>query len=148
MRLLGPIFLLFLGLLASAPAQEAAPERPPVAGQPPTIEREIKGRAGRDIRILVLTNVRPDCTSGPLPTVRLVTPPTNGKITVRRVRLRATNVKQCLSLDVPALVGLYRSAADFEGNDTALVEIRPDGGSPQLRNLTIRITKGEAERTI
>jgi hypothetical protein len=96
----------------------------------------------------VLTNVRPDCTSGPLPTVRLVTPPANGKITVRRVRLRATNVKQCLSLDVPALVGLYRSAADFEGSDTALVEIRTDGGSPQLWNLTIRVTKGEADRTI
>ena len=46
----------------------------------------VKGTAGRDIRVLVLTNVRPDCTSGPLPTVRLVTPPANGKITVRRIR--------------------------------------------------------------
>ena len=99
--------------------------------------------AGRDIRVLVLTNVKPDCTSGPLPTVRLVTPPANGKITVRRIRLNATNVRQCLSLEIPALVALYRSAPEFEGNDTVTVEIRPNEGAPHVHRITINVTKAD-----
>ena len=151
MKLLGPIILLTLGLPMGAFAQESAP-----GGQPPVrvpdqalaLEREIKGQAGRDISILVLTNVRADCTSGPLPTVRLVTPPNSGKIAVRRVKLNATNVRHCLALEVPALVALYRSAADFEGSDTVTVEIRPAEGAPQLRRITINVTKADPGRSI
>ena len=142
MKLPGPIFLLFLALLTGAPAQELVPSQSQAPAQPPTVEREIKGRAGRDIRVLVVTNVLPDCTSGPLPTVRLVTPPAHGKITVRRVRLKATNIRNCLAIEVPALIAFYRSAPDFEGSDTAILEIRPVGGAPQLRRLTIGVTKG------
>jgi hypothetical protein len=150
MKLLGAMVLLTLGLLTGAFAQDAAQgSRAPAPNPAQTpVEREVKGQAGRDIRILVLTNIRPDCTSGPLPTVRLITPPANGKIAVRRVRLNATNVKQCLSLQVPALVAFYRSPADFEGGDTATLEIRPAEGTPQLRRFTISVTKGEPGRSI
>jgi hypothetical protein len=151
MKLLGSIILLTFGLLTGAFAQEPAQgSQPPVRvpDQALALEREIKGQAGRDIRILVLTNVRADCTSGPLPTVRLVTPPNSGKIAMRRVRLNATNVRQCLSLEVPALIALYRSAADFEGSDTVTVEIRPAEGAPQLRRITINVTKADPGRSI
>jgi hypothetical protein len=149
MKLLGSILLLTFGLAAGALAQEAAQgSQTPSGAQPPIQEHEIKGQAGRDIRVLVLTNVRPDCTSGPLPTVRLVTPPANGKITVRRVRLNATNVRQCLALEVPALVALYRSPPEFEGNDSITVEIRPAEGALQLRRITIGVTKPGAARSI
>ena len=151
MKLLGSIILLTLGLFTGAFAQESAQGSPPpvrVPDQTPALEREIKGQAGRDIRILVLTNVKPDCTSGPLPTVRLVTPPNSGKIAVRRVKLNATNVRHCLALEVPALVALYRSAADFEGSDTVTVEIRPAEGAPQLRRITINVTKADPGRSI
>lgn len=150
MKLLGWVLLLTFGLAgSSARAQDSAqgsrelrsPDQAP-------IDRQVKGTAGRDIRVLVLTNVRPNCTSGPLPTVRLVAPPANGKITVRRVRLSATNVKQCLSLEVPALVAFYRSAPEFEGNDTATVEIRPEEGAPELRRITINVTKTDPGRSI
>lgn len=149
MTVLGTIVLaLLLGSWSGALAQEAPPPeaRPPAAQshdptQTPLVDREVKGRAGRDIRVLVLTNVRPDCTSGPLPTVRLVAAPTSGKLAVRRGRFRATNVRQCLAIEVPALVAIYRSAPDFEGSDTVIVEIRPEHGTPQLRRVTIKVTK-------
>ena len=148
MRLPGPTFLLFLALSAGALAQQSAPGQSQAPVPPaPTVEREIKGRAGRDIRILVVTNVLPDCTSGPLPTVRLVTPPAHGKIVVRRAKLNATNVRQCLAITVPALVGIYRSAPDFQGSDSAVVEIRPEGGAPRLQRLNISVTKAD-ERSI
>jgi hypothetical protein len=154
MTLLGPIALLLLGLMTGAVAQQATPPQPsqekpqaqekPKALDPlqtPLIDREVKGRAGRDIRVLVLANPRPDCTSGPLPTVRLVGPPANGKIVVRRGRVRATNVRQCLALELPALVAIYRSAPDFEGSDTVTLEIRPERGKPQIRRITVKVSK-------
>jgi hypothetical protein len=145
MKLLGSIVLLTLGLLGNGYAQDSAQgSRETRTSAPPPAERQFKGAAGRDIRILVLMNVKPDCTSDPLPTVRLVAPPANGKITVRRVRLNATNVKQCLALEVPALVAFYRSAPGFEGNDTASVEIRPNEGAPQVQRITISVTKAKA----
>ena len=48
-----------------------------------SVERTARGPADKDIRIGVYINVRPDCSSGPLPSIRLSTPPTNGKVTVK-----------------------------------------------------------------
>jgi len=42
------------------------------------VEREVKAAAGRDARVGVYTDIKPDCTSGPLPAIRLVTPPAHG----------------------------------------------------------------------
>jgi len=82
------------------------------------VERNAKGPANKDIRVGLYVNVQPDCTSGPLPTIRLATPPQNGKVTVKQGRVKATNYKQCLALEVPAYIALYRSSAGFSGADT------------------------------
>ena len=151
MKLLGSI-VLAVGLATGALAQEPAPEQtPPPARQTDparVVERAVKATAGRDTRLLIFTNVRPDCTSGPMPTIRLVTPPANGKVAVRRGKLKATNIRNCLAIEVPALAAIYRSAADFEGSDTIVLEVRPAEGAPQLRRFTISVTKGDPGRSI
>ncbi len=142
MRLLALIALL-LGSAMAALAQEPAPEEPKQqqTEQVDVVDRQVKGRAGRNIRLVTITNVRPDCTSGPLPTVRLATPPKNGRVVVQRIQYTATNRRQCLAAQVPALLALYRSAGDFEGTDVATLEIRFEGKQPQLRRYTIGVTK-------
>jgi hypothetical protein len=67
-----------------------------------TIEVTAQGETNKDIRIGVYINIQPDCTSGPLPTIRLVEPPAHGKVTVKKAKFSATNYKQCLALSVPA----------------------------------------------
>ena len=133
---------LWLILACAASAQDATPEQTPQSGAGATVEREVKARSGRETRLAVFTNVKPDCTSGALPTVRLVTAPTNGTITVKRGKLRATNIKQCLALEVPALAAIYRAPPEFEGSDTIVIEVRPaeGNGAPQLRRFTITVT--------
>src|SRR4051812_8008921 len=69
------------------------------AARAQTTERTAKGPANKDIRIGLFVNVQPDCTSGPLPTIRLERPPENGKVTVKPGRIKATNYKQCLALE-------------------------------------------------
>jgi hypothetical protein len=101
---------------------------PAALAQGDMIERQLKAEPGRDLRFAIFTDIKPDCTSGPLPTIRLATAPAHGVVTVKRATLKATNIKQCLAIDVPAFVALYRAAADFSGPDGFELDIvMPDG---------------------
>lgn len=106
-----------------------------------TTERQLKAMPGHDVRVAVFTNVRPDCTSGPLPTIRLVTAPTHGTVTVKRATLRATNFKQCLAIETPALVGFYHAPADFSGPDTFELEIGAADGRKRRERVQVMVTE-------
>ena len=100
----------------------------PALAQNATSEKSARAQSGKDVRIGVYINIRPDCTSGPLPAIKLNSPPASGKVTVRKGNVTATNYKQCLALQVPAFVAIYRSNANFSGVDTLELEVRfPDG---------------------
>jgi hypothetical protein len=88
-----------------------------------TTAHQLKVAPAHDVRVAIFTNVRPDCTSGPLPAIRLATAPAHGNVTVKRATLRATNLKQCLAIEVPAFVSFYRAPADFSGPDAFELEI-------------------------
>ena len=124
-RLIGPILLLAATSYIAARAE--------------TVERTAQGETGKDIRIGVYVNIQPDCTSGPLPTIRLVEPPAHGKVTVKKGNVDATNYKQCLALSVPAYVAFYRSERDFLGNDTVLIEVRYPGRKQEVQHIVITV---------
>jgi hypothetical protein len=101
------------------------------------IEHTVKATPGQNVRIGIYTSIRPDCTSGPLPAVRLARPPAHGVVSVKRAMLKATNVKQCLAIDVPAFVAFYRAAQDFNGADEFELEVTFSGGSKELQNFRV-----------
>jgi len=126
--------VVFVAVLMSASPSWA--QTPP---QTQTVERAAKGQPGKDIQVGVYLNVQPDCTSGPLPTIRLLNPPEHGKVAVKKAKLNATNYKQCLALEVPGFVAFYRSAPDFVGNDVILLEVKYQGGRSELQKITVTI---------
>lgn len=120
-----------------------------LAQQPPTtVERNAKGQTAKNIQVGLYINVRPDCTSGPLPTIRLVTPPANGTLTIRHGKVNATNYKQCLALEVPGFVALYKSKADFTGTDVATVEVKYPHGRTEIQRITIAVGVGNGGQKI
>src|SRR5258707_15743647 len=82
-----------------------------------TVERSVKAVPNKDTQIGVYLNVLPDCSSGPLPTIRLASPPASGKVVVKTAKVKATNYKACLALEVPAYVAFYKSPPEFVGDD-------------------------------
>ncbi len=76
-----------------------------------SLDREVKATPGREVRVGIYTSMRADCTAGPLPAIRLSVAPEHGTVTVRRATLKATNVKQCLADELPALVAFYRPSS-------------------------------------
>lgn len=104
-----------------------------------TRERTARAQSGKAARIGVYINVRPDCTSGPLPTIRLTAPPANGTVTVRKGNVTATNYKQCLALQVPAFVAIYRSRNEFSGVDTLELEVKYPSGRVEIQKFQITV---------
>ena len=117
-------------------------------GQTSTIERQVKGKPDTNINAGIFTSIRRDCTAGPLPAVRLVTPPAHGKVTVNQGRVRATNFKQCLGLELPAFVAIYRSAQDFIGQDIFTLEVVGAEGKSQIQRITVTVVKPGAGQGI
>ncbi|MDN4986765.1 hypothetical protein QY049_26750 [Bradyrhizobium sp. WYCCWR 13022] len=118
--------------------QSAAAQNPP-APDLQTVERTIKALPNKDTQIGLYINVRPDCTSGPLPTIRLATSPTSGKVVVKSGKVKATNYKACLALEVPAYIAFYKSPPDFTGNDQLTIEVKYAGGRTEIQKITVSV---------
>lgn len=104
-----------------------------------TVERTVKSVPNKDTQIGVYINVQSDCTSGPLPTIRLVSPPASGKVVVKSAKIKATNYKACLALEVPAYIAFYKSPADFIGNDVMTIEVKFAGGRTEIQKITVNV---------
>jgi hypothetical protein len=112
-----------------------------VHAQTSTIERQVKGTSNANINAGIFASIRRDCTAGPLPVVRLLSPPAHGKVTVKQGRLRATNMKQCLGMELPAFVAIYRSVPDFIGQDNFTIELIGVGGKAQIQQITVTVMR-------
>lgn len=107
--------------------------------QSTTVERSAQGLTAKDIRIGVYLNVQSDCTSGTLPAIRLVDPPANGSVNVKRGKVTATNYKQCMALEVPGFIAFYRSKADFTGTDVVTLEVKYPQGRTEIQRITVKV---------
>jgi hypothetical protein len=104
------------------------------------VQRTVNASPDRDVRVGIYTSIRPDCTSGPLPAIRLANAPAHGTVTVKRAMLKATNFKQCLAIDVPAFVAFYHAAADFSGADEFMLEITFTGGRKEMQDFKVSVS--------
>jgi hypothetical protein len=134
--------LAVIGLLFAAAASA------PLKAQTTTVERAARGAAATNIRVGLYLNVKPDCSSGTLPAIRLLAPPANGTITIKRGKVTATNYKQCLALEVPGFIAFYRSKPNFAGVDTATVEVKYPAGRTEIQRISITVGDGKPGQKI
>jgi hypothetical protein len=113
-----------------------------------TVERSVKALPNKDTQIGLYLNVRQDCTSGPLPTIRLISPPTSGKVVVKTAKVKATNYKACLALEAPAYIAFYKSAPDFSGADVMSVEVSYPAGRTEIQKITVNVSGTGAQQKI
>jgi uncharacterized membrane protein len=115
-------------------------------GQTASLDREVKAAPGREVRVGIYTSMRPDCTAGPLPAIRLAVAPEHGTVTVRRATLKATNVKQCLAAELPAFVAFYRAKGDSPDDDRFELEVSFAAGRKQIQRFHITILSGPSDK--
>ena len=140
MRVISHTFLLGLLVAMGAATAQVPMER--------TVERSVTTVPNKVTQIGVYLNVLPDCTSGPLPTIRLVSPPTAGKVVVKTAKAKATNYKACLALEVPAYVAFYKSPPEFLGDDVLTIEVKYPGGRTEIQKITVKVSGPGGQRNI
>lgn len=115
--------------------------------QPETVQadREFHAQAGRDTQVGTYINLRPDCTPGPLPTLRLIIVPAHGTISFKQGSLMAPNFRQCPSIEVTAILAFYRAAAGYSGTD--MLELETSSTDGQIQREHIRLSVSNASRT-
>jgi hypothetical protein len=99
--------------------------------------------AGKPHRLGVYGNVQKDCTSGPLPTVRVVTPPKHGELNVRSGKLKAGRISRCPKLEVTAQGVFYKPNPTYKGADEVSYEVKSASG--KVESHTVRITVKDAQ---
>lgn len=114
----------------------------PAQAQSPTVDRTAKGPSAKSFQVGVYLNVQPDCTSGTLPALRMITPPANGTLSIKRGKVTATNYKQCLALEVPGFIAFYQSKADFIGTDEVTIEVKYPQGRTETQRIKINVGGG------
>lgn len=118
------------------------------AAQTQTVERTAKGPPAKNIQVGIYLNVKPDCSSGALPSIRLVTPPANGSIQIKRGKVTATNYKQCLALEVPGYIAFYKSKPEFSGVDAATIEVKYPAGRTEIQHISVTVGDGKSGQKI
>jgi hypothetical protein len=113
-----------------------------LAAQEQIVNRSINGRPDTDVQIGIYVNVKPDCTSGPLPSIQLIGPPENGKVTVKQGKVTATNYKQCLAVEVPAFIAFYHSRPEFSGVDVVLLQVKYPAGKTETQKISVIVGSG------
>ena len=107
---------------------------------PRTIERTVAAEAGKAARIGAYINIKPDCSSGALPILRLSEAPQGGRVVIKRAKIRVTNAGACLSAEVPGYVAFYQSRPDFSVADKVAIEIKlPDRDTVRVQKITINV---------
>jgi hypothetical protein len=139
MKVLFSGFPFIFALIACAVHAEDAPR---------VVERTVKSLPNKDTQIGIYLNVLPDCSSGPLPTIRLVSAPASGKVTVKSGKVKATNYKACLALEVPAYIALYKSPPDFLGDNVMTIEVKYAGGRTEIQKITVNVIGTGAQQKI
>ncbi|MCB5176901.1 4-aminobutyrate aminotransferase [Microvirga lenta] len=99
--------------------------------------------AGKQERLGVYGNVQKDCTPGPLPTIRVVTPPKNGELNVRSGTLKMGRITRCPKLAPKAQGIFYKANPTFKGTDEVAYEVRSASG--KVESHTVRITVKDAQ---
>ena len=140
------VYFAILAAAAAGSAAAGAQNQPPAA--PQVVERTVKALANKDAQIGLYLNVKPDCTSGPLPTIRLASPPASGRVVVKTGKVKATNYKACLALEVPAYVAFYKSQPDFLGNDVLTIEVKYPQGRTEIQKITVSVVGPGAQQKI
>lgn len=101
--------------------------------------------SGTEIRIAAMNNTRADCSSGPVPDVRVLTKPENGDLRMEEIRhvvdRPAKNARaHCNGKQVDANGIFYRSRLEFTGRDSVLLEVDFKNGSVRqfFYDITVR----------
>jgi hypothetical protein len=112
----------------------------PALAQTNSVFRNVEAVSGKVARLGSHTVVKPDCSPGPLPEIKVLTPPKNGSLNVRTGKAKTTRYPKCPNLETPAIGVFYMPPANFKGSDEIIYELKAPDGRTQSHHVRITVT--------
>ena len=72
----------------------------------------------------------------------------SGKVVVKTGKVKATNYKACLALEVPAYIAFYKSPPDFVGSDALTIEVKYSEGRTEIQKITVNVAGPGSQQKI
>lgn len=104
-----------------------------------TITRSETAASGKAVRLVLAPNLKKDCSTGPMPEIRVATPPKNGSIITKSGKLKTPASFRCPNKEAEIQAVFYQSKPGFTGADEVLVEIKTADGSVERQDLRITV---------
>jgi hypothetical protein len=117
-----------------------------IASAAPGLAQEKFGRtvqvpAGATARLGSFSNLKPDCSPGSLPEIKVVTPAKTGVIAVRRRQGKLGPATRCPNADATAQIVSYK-AKPMPGQDEVAFQVTLPNGKVVLHTVVISVTEG------
>src|ERR1700689_853582 len=118
---------------------------PPAAfGQAPNYP-SVEAISGKPVQLTYHADAhKSTCTPAPLPTLRVIEPPKNGVLTVRKAVLSTDKIPGCPGLKTPALVVFYQAKEGYSGSDHVSYAVTNPEGQTQGYDVTIAVKPAPA----
>lgn len=100
----------------------------------------VQAIAGKPIQLTYHADAhKSTCSPAPLPTLRVIEPPKDGVLTVRKAVLTTNKVAGCPGLKTPVLVVFYQSKEGYSGTDHVSYAVTNPEGQTQGYDVTITV---------
>jgi len=126
--------LLPLALIALAGPMLAGP-----ALAQTTVTRSETAPSGKSVRLVIAPNLKKDCSSGPLPEIKVVTAPKNGSLITKAGKIKTPAKYRCPGKEAAVQAIFYQSNAGYTGEDAVGVEIKNADGEVEKRDIRITV---------
>jgi hypothetical protein len=84
-----------------------------------------------------------DCSPAAPPTVRVITPPKHGLLTIRRGTVTTNKIQNCPNLQTPVNVIFYTGNAGYAGPDEVVYEVTDSKGEVSVYNIAVNVKEGQ-----
>ncbi|MGA4553113.1 4-aminobutyrate aminotransferase [Methylorubrum aminovorans] len=99
--------------------------------------------AGKQARLVIVPNLKKDCSLGPMPEIKVVTPPTSGSLITKAGKLKTPAKYRCPNKDAEVQAIFYQSNSGYTGSDGVVVEIKNSDGEIEKRDIRITVDKAD-----
>jgi len=108
-----------------------------------TVTRSETVPAGKSARLVIVPNLKKDCSTGPMPEIRVTTPPKFGSLITKAGKLKTPAKYRCPNKDTEAQAIFYQGNAGYTGPDTVVVEIKNSDGEIEKRDIRVTVEAGD-----
>jgi hypothetical protein len=98
--------------------------------------------AGVASQLDYFATAKKDCSPTPPPSIKVITPPKHGLLTIRRGTVTTNKIPNCPNLQTPVNVIFYTGNAGYAGADEIVYEVTDAKGEIAIYNINVKVNEG------